>query len=93
MPRTSFDLSGLSVGDCFTGCKRCFWQENDKVAMVQQCPDCGSWEIRWFRVEPQDKGLPPPPQPQLPQNWVSLQWPRVMKSNPICFHDLARQHS
>lgn len=81
--RDGFDLSSLNANDWFTGCTRCFWQENEKVAMVGQCPDCGGFDIHYIRVEPKDKGLPDPHQRA---SSYTLEG-GVMRSNFICIYD------
>ncbi len=49
-----FDLRGTKAGDSFMGCKRCWWRSDGAVAMVHQCPQCGSGGLRIFTVDEGD---------------------------------------
>jgi len=38
----NYDLHGMSVGDCFLGCNKCWFQLPPKTAAHPVCPECGN---------------------------------------------------
>lgn len=52
-----FDLKGLSIGNSFLGCTKCWFRYDPHTGAVLQCPECGKLKMSLFTITEKDKDL------------------------------------
>jgi len=53
-----FDLTGRSVGENFTGCRKCGYVAVGVATVGNQCPQCGDSGMHHYRVTEEDLQCP-----------------------------------